>query len=248
MKCIGQLDLEKVRLCVEYGADVNEKHYVHYALHYAVRGGCLLRGRQYHTLISSAQKSQLEIVRILLEAGALVDQRTCPNERKADTPLMLAVTENVFTSLEVVKILLKYDADVCAVNNSGLTASAHGRIFIDRTYPSQGMRTSTVWNDPYTRPDVSPPAAHYWRLSGLVEDKLELLADVRAAGSWKRFANAPRRELLVLRKLVERGRARPPRGALARLFPSGRRHRTDLPDVVFWEILGYWRSSRDACE
>ena len=50
------------------------------------------------------------------------------------------------------------------------------------------------------------------------------------------------------RKLAERGRARAPRGVLARLFPSGRRQLRNegcLPDVLFWNVLSFWHSSRD---
>ena len=82
---------------------------------------------------------------------------------------------------------------------------------------------------------------------GVVEGALALFRDYRAAGgTWKRYANEPRKQLLVLRRLVERGRARPPRRsrraeALAGLF--GRDGL--LPDVLFWKVLAFWRSSRD---
>ena len=74
------------------------------------------------------------------------------------------------------------------------------------------------------------------------ERALALLADVRAAGSWKRYANAPRVQLVVLRKLTERGRARVPRYHCmhTRLFA-----RRTLPDVLFWKILEFWRTDRD---
>ena len=78
----------------------------------------------------------------------------------------------------------------------------------------------------------------------MVEGSLAILRDFRAAGKdWKRYVAEPRKQLLVLRKLVERGRARPPRWsakALAGLFG-----RKDLPDVLFWKVLAFWRSDRD---
>ena len=62
--------------------------------------------------------------------------------------------------------------------------------------------------------------------------------DYRAAGStWKRYVAEPRKQLLVLRRLVERGRAAPPDGTLARV--------QGLPDVLFWKVLAFWRSDRD---
>ena len=71
---------------------------------------------------------------------------------------------------------------------------------------------------------------------------MALLAEVRAAGSWKRYANEPRVQLVVLRKLAENGRARVPRYHCmhTRLFA-----RRTLPDVLFWKILEFWRTDRD---
>ena len=47
------------------------------------------------------------------------------------------------------------------------------------------------------------------------------------------------KELLVLRKLAEKGRARPPRARLA-MAPTGLFGRDGLlPDVLFWKVLAY---------
>ena len=91
-----------------------------------------------------------------------------------------------------------------------------------------------------------------------------LLADVQSEGGWARYARRPSlskncarySRLLALRALSERGRATPPKGILARLFPNApppeRRSRRlnaisrPLPKEVFWTILAYWRSDRDA--
>lgn len=76
-----------------------------------------------------------------------------------------------------------------------------------------------------------------------------LLRDVRLAGGWKRYVNAPRASLLILRELCNRGRAAPP-PELAALFctssDNARRTRKALPTPIFWHVLGYWRSDRDA--
>ena len=72
-----------------------------------------------------------------------------------------------------------------------------------------------------------------------------LLWEIQRAGSFKKWLKAPRIQLLVLRKLVERGRATAPRGGLLeRLFPAPRAA-PGPPDVLFWKILGFWRTSRD---
>ena len=85
-----------------------------------------------------------------------------------------------------------------------------------------------------------------------------LFRAVKRAGGWKPYVRAPRVELVRLRSLCARGRARPPRSdpVLQRLFSapssskkatraSKRANRRPLPNEVFWHILSYWRSSRD---
>ena len=86
------------------------------------------------------------------------------------------------------------------------------------------------------------------RLPFFVAAAMALLAEVRAAGSWKRYAAEPRVQLVVLRKLAEGGRAVATRGVLTRLFAPRRRLQSigsPLPDVLFWKILEFWRTDRD---
>jgi len=73
-----------------------------------------------------------------------------------------------------------------------------------------------------------------------------LFAAVRAAGGWKPYVDAPRRELLALRRelpsLRERGRATPSDDRLyERLFHDAR-----VPEEIFIHVLSYWRTPRDA--
>ena len=75
------------------------------------------------------------------------------------------------------------------------------------------------------------------RLPGEVEGVIELLSDVRAAGSWKRYVNEPRRQLLSLQKLYHAKRASPRASVLAALY--------ELPPSLVWTVLKFWRSSRD---
>ena len=64
-----------------------------------------------------------------------------------------------------------------------------------------------------------------------------------------RYVRAPRIQLLVLRVLCERGRARPPRrrrgGVLAGMFGETSRGGPALPQECFWRICEYWRGIRD---
>ena len=59
---------------------------------------------------------------------------------------------------------------------------------------------------------------------------------VVAAGGWKPYVRAPRVSLVVLRRLCEKERARPP-PELARLFA--------LDKFIFWRVLSFWRSERE---
>ena len=74
--------------------------------------------------------------------------------------------------------------------------------------------------------------------------RADFLAAVRAAGGWLPWLNAPRKELLALRRrlpaLRERGRAAPSSSVRAheRLF-------LDVPDDVFSHVLKFWPSGRD---
>ena len=81
------------------------------------------------------------------------------------------------------------------------------------------------------------------RRPGAVEAFIELLTAVRAAGSWKRYANAPRIDVIVLQRLCAAGRAAPP-PALARLFPTSTKS-PPLPKELVWLILQFWRTDRD---
>ena len=84
----------------------------------------------------------------------------------------------------------------------------------------------------------------------------DFLADVRAAGSWFRYVRAPRAELLVLRFAVARGRATPPPVRLRtlspetvifeRLFGASAEDPRALPRELFWFVLSFWRTDRDA--
>ena len=104
-------------------------------------------------------------------------------------------------------------------------------------------------SEPLTTTRATPSSPRPTRSrAGAVEAFLALLADVRAAGSWKRYANEPRVQLVVLRKLAESGRAVATRGVLTRLFAPRRRVQSigsPLPDVLFWKVLSFWRTDRD---
>jgi hypothetical protein len=218
MNAIGQGKLGVVRLLLEHDhIDVKERFGVWTALHYAAAGG---RNGNDETMWS-----QPKIVEALLAAGARVDAGTERNDSWAagETPLMCAARQRC-TRLDTLKQLLAYGANMDLQDENGRSA-------FDRAV---------------LLPDV-PDYLTAYPYSPRTHPNLVFLRAVRSAGSFKKYVNVPRRELLVLRKLAERGRARAARGVLARLFPSGRQLRKEgcLPDVLFWNVLSFWHSSRD---
>ena len=66
-----------------------------------------------------------------------------------------------------------------------------------------------------------------------------LVAGVRAAGSWRAYIRFPREEVLRLRSLVIRGRARP-RVRTRAADPVVARV-VLLPNELVWKVLAYWR-------
>ena len=171
------------------------------------------------------------LVRLLLKHGAAVNARTTTTNM---TPLMRAAKLSGFVSLGLVRELLAGGADLDLVSISGRNAEATARMRLRlEIYTGEGI----------------PRHTKYCRRPGAVEAFLALLAEVRAAGSWKRYANAPRVQLVVLRKLAESGRAVATRGVTTRLFAPRRRLQAmgsrALPDVLLWKILEFWRTDRD---
>ena len=124
--------------------------------------------------------------------------------------------------------LLASGADLDLVDYKGRNAEAIARTLLSREmYTGEGVPEHPV----------------RCRRPGAVEAFLALLADVRAAGSWKRYANAPRIDVIVLQRLCAAGRASPP-PALARLFPTSTKS-PPLPKELVWLILKFWRTDRD---
>ena len=212
------------------------------------------------------------MIRLLVEKGAPVDLRVTASEVRLGvgaTPLMVAVAESA--PVFYLRELLRLGADLSATNEEGDSALS--------------LAQSAI-NAPDAIGTTPTPAA---KQAGLIAKQaaLTFITDVSRAGTYKRYLNEPRKRLLVLRKLVERGRARPPResvhafeaaaryagpragmvfttrdGAtgyyrdaaaperlfcastllpvLERLFCA-----STLPDVLFWKVLSFWRTSRD---
>ena len=126
-------------------------------------------------------------------------------------------------------------------------AAQNGDVHTVRRWLAAGGSPEEVARSRLTMPiytgDGIPESPMLTRRPGAVEAFLALLADVRAAGSFKRYANAPRLDIVVLQALCAKGRAAPP-PALERLFPTSTKS-VHLPKEIFWRILSYWRTDRD---
>ena len=144
------------------------------------------------------------------------------------TPLIIAAKFSGFVSLGLVRELLAAGANFDALSLNGHNAETFARVQLRKEiYNGEGL----------------PEHPTNCRRPGAVEAFLELLAAVRAAGSWKRYANAPRIDVIVLQRLCAAGRAAPP-PALARLFPTSTKS-PPLPKELVWLILKFWRTDRD---
>lgn len=230
-----------VRVLLKYGASTIAYSYGWTALHQAVLT------KQWRSI------GHPGIVRLLLQHGAAVDARTTTGSH---TPLMVAAKTSGFISMGVVRELLRAGASLDAVDFRGRTVEEIARRRLRKPL--------------YTGESI-PEHLTSCRRPGAVEAFLDLCAAVRAAGSWKRYANAPRIDIVVLQTLCARGRAAPP-PALAHLFPTtsfmeifskcsedpdaavehqkreeyaaGRSTRS-LPKELVWIILSFWRTDRD---
>ena len=208
---------------------------------------------QYPNLVDS--REACEIVKLLLDHGADVNHRT----EDGWTALMSTADRG---NVDIMRTLLSRGADpwlrLSPYTNRIVTREADAReIALDTAeeeelpiffFPGQNIRMSDEELEERQREN---------RERRLPWDTCAaLLADVQSEGGWARYARRPRSRLLALRALCERGRATPPKGILARLFPNApppeRRSRRlnaisrPLPKEVFWTILAYWRSDRDA--
>ena len=89
---------------------------------------------------------------------------------------------------------------------------------------SRGAKTD--WFETFWRPlGGSPPS-----------NSNKLIAVVLAAGGWRKYTVQPRKDMLVLRELCEKDRAKPS-APFERLFA--------LPKGVFWRVISFWRSHLD---
>ena len=142
------------------------------------------------------------------------------------TPLMCAAASSHHA--EMVRSLLSRGADFSAKNLAGETAEDYARKALNLPTRDElpDFGDYTEWQN-----DLD------WRLAGEAERIIGILADVRAAGSWKRYVGAWRVLLLLLQRLSVTGRAFPRTELMERLVA--------LPPPMVGKVASYWRTSRD---
>ena len=153
--------------------------------------------------LAARARHDVEVVVALLDCGGDPNLRVAPegvfSERvNPPTPLMCAAASS--HSAETVRVLLSRGADFSATNAAGDTAEAYAREALDR--PTRDAFPDDEDQDAWDEDSG-------WRLVGEAERVIELLADVRSAGSWKHYVGAWRVQLLLLQKLCSSGRASP---------------------------------------
>ena len=163
------------------------------------------------------QSSRGPLIQLLLDAGANVNARNCDGETPLAIALFLSVWRNyndaARASLDMITRLLRAGAALDAIRGDNKS--------IEDLLREEGHRYRE--------------SSHYCALEALI-------SDVRAAGStWKGYVRALPKELLRLRSLVARGRAREkvrtrrktPREIALLFAPT-------FPNELFWGIMTYW--------
>ena len=169
-------------------------------------------------LHTATQGRHVDIVVALLDFGGEPNLRVAPegefNEYiNPPTPLMCAAASS--HSAEMVRVLLSRGADFSATNATGRDAEAYARAALDR--PTRDEFPDDEDRDAWGQYDT-------WRLAGEAERIIELLTDVRSAGSWKHYTGAWRIQLLLLQRLCSTGRAFP-------VTALGRGHAQGAPSI-----------------
>ena len=225
-------------------------------------------------LYMAAFHGHCETMRFLLDHGASVNFTTSNGQ----TPLSAAAHTGRY---DAAVLLLDRGALIDLANVYGCTpliwAAWHDHCDMIRLLLSRGAALDARKKDGL---DAEAQARFYNK-----DEAAALLADIRHAGDWHAYLRYPRKRLLALRVLCERGRASTDDGLLERVFgpnvfvpqgidpvvfkklPEDARAavytasrvaypsqpekprsvaRAQLPKEVFWLILEFWRSDRDA--
>ena len=135
-------------------------------------------------------------------------------------------------AVEIARLLVDAGEDVNAVRERWFgtkmvplrDAVVHNNKDVVHLLLSRGAKTD--WYEQLWRPLAGIPPSN----------SRKLVAVVLAAGGWRKYTLPPRKDVLVLRELCEKDRAKPS-APFERLFA--------LPKGVFWRVISFWRSHLD---
>ena len=203
-------------------------------------------------VLSSPYREQVERVRILIKYGASVDLEC--SAPPSWSPLHLCAMQQNHACMA---LLLDAGADIDKYGPNGCTPlmAAAGRTNSDgsvrdisgvRLLVSRGAKLDLRQHIPVGHPlhgnsrTAEEMCSSTWQIQSYPMKAAchAFLRDVRLAGGYRRYVNAPRKTIIVLRQLVLRGRATPPH-ALVKLFADS------TPKEIVWRVLKFWRSDRE---
>ena len=163
------------------------------------------------------QSSRGPLIQLLVDAGANVNA----TNRDGETPLAIALFLSIWRSpsdsracLDMINTLLRAGAALDAIRGNS--------------------SAEDLLREEEKREEYALLAPDFYACKALV-------SDLRAAGSWKSYVRATPKELLRLRSLIARGRAREKKRLrvrtpreIALLFAPA------FPNELFWKIMTYW--------
>ena len=214
------------------GADVNQRRGVTRltTLHLVCLGASpgavdalLLHGADVNALLADVEKPPHSPLSVA--AGSL-DYRITENELAADTDMDRLRYKAESTHRTVIAFC--QDTHACIVLLLRAGASLDG--------PAAGGNRPEVILERRIG-DIPPPEHPDFLLKMELKSSRDLLAAVRAAGSYRKWCLAPPKEVLALRSLIARDRARvkatTPRRLAWLMSPN-------LPNEIAWRVLAYW--------
>ena len=207
------------------------------------------------------------LARALLDRGADVNQRVTSAfafSVNGSTPLHVAAAGGGLASPDLVQLLLDAGADINATNAYGtpLAMAIHGfgdvpddpprhhacRKIVHMLLRAGAQIGTQAIDEAFEQTEdrcfrgeigIGSPRAFYCSAESHAHYTAakEMILGVRAAGSWRAYAKLPRKQVLSLRSLALRGRAKPRDARMTFLVKS--------PNEIAWKILEYWRTDLD---
>ena len=195
------------------------------ALETALAGG---RDDLTQAMRAAAGKGRCDMIRLLLDHGVTADTWRNSYDRTALFAAANPMTPDGhdrpgYCHIDAAIMLLDAGADVNHSDLDGYTplieAALGGHLQMLRLLLRRGARLDASFYVEADGMSIGGTAEAVAEHQGHGEC-FTLLSGVRLAGGWKKWVSIPRKQLVVLRVLCERGRASTEDALLARLFPS----------------------------